>query len=637
MLWLSFMLDVELFGLEPWGFHLVNVLLFSLNAGLLFWLVRRWTGRTGVALAVALLWALHPARVESVAWVVERKDVLSGLFFLLGLGAYVEGRQGRLRAGVALAWLCMALGGAVKQILIVMPAVLMLLDVWPLARTDWDRLGRDGWRLAREKWAFWALALGLACLPIWFHHQDGRLIAVSVQHRLAMIPIHYLFYFQKMLWPSGLAVLQADMVFQWWMFAGGLGILGGGTWGLWRCRARAPWALMGWLWFVGTLFPLSGVVWGGAERLATRFLYVPQIGLLMAAVLSADGFIRARGWRYARAAAACALLVAVWGGLTLRLLPHWRNSQTIFARVLSVNPQSVHAFDNFGRACFLEGKLAEWQKFLEEFRTAHPKNPLAEINAAWWRAAMTGHADESVRILEALTGLDPARQEFWTWIEGKTDNDKLMGSWRDTAGICLRSCGDLKRLQFLRAFWDGKWDERTRGNFLTEMLTAYWAVGRESEAAEIAEELDSICGGEAGSTEKMLGRLLSRWQQGARGYAYICFREHAKRLPQDSVALNNMAWLVATAKPDGLDHAGMDEWPGEALGWAEQALESSGGKVPGVWDTLAAARANAGDFTGAVVAAERALALAAEAGDSMLATKVQARMETYRAGAPWRE
>jgi hypothetical protein len=222
-------------------------------------------------------------------------------------------------------------------------------------------------------------------------------------------------------------------------------------------------------------------------------------------------------------------------------------------------------------------------------------------------------------------------------MEGKTDNDKLLGSWRDNAGICLRNRGDLKLLVSLRAFWAGKWDERTRGNFLTEMLVAYWVAGREAEAAEVAKELDSICGGGAGSTEKMLGRFLSRWQQGARGYAFICFRDYAKRLPQDGVALNNMAWLVATAKPDGLDHAGMDEWPATALAWAEQAKELSGGKVPGVWDTLSAARANAGDFDGAIAAAERALALAAESGDPALAAKLRTRLERYRAGAPWRE
>ena len=136
LLWLSYMLDVELFGLAPWGFHLVNVLLFACNAGLLFWLMGRWTGRWGLALAVASLWALHPARVESVAWIAERKDVLSGLLFLLCLGAYVQSRgRGAERAGWTwVALLCLGLGMLVKPTLVMVPFVLLLLDIWPLGR-----------------------------------------------------------------------------------------------------------------------------------------------------------------------------------------------------------------------------------------------------------------------------------------------------------------------------------------------------------------------------------------------------------------------------------------------------------------------------------------------------------------------
>lgn len=635
LLWMSFMLDVELFGLEPWGFHLVNVVLFALNAGLLFWLARRWTGQTGVALAVALLWAFHPARVESVAWVAERKDVLSGLFFLLGLGAYVEGRRGNLRHGMVWAWLCMAMGGMVKQIVVVMPAVLMLLDVWPLGRTDWNRIGQDGWRLALEKRAFWALALALAFLPVWIHHRDGAMLAVSVHQRLAMIPIHYLFYIQKVVWPSKLAVLQGDLPFRWWTFAGGLGIVGGGTWGLWQFRTRAPWALAGWLWFVGTLFPLSGVVWAGSERLATRFLFVPQIGLLLAGAVSAGQLVRTRGWNWRWGALAGVLLVGTWGGLTMRLLPQWRNSRTIHARVLQINPHSIHAFDNLGKACFEDGKLAEWQEYLESFRRERPGNSVADIHYAWWLAAMLGAPDQGLDVLADLTGLPATRTDFWLWVEGRTKDRKLLGSWRDIAGICLRHQGDLARMESLRADWEGKWDDRTRTNFLTEMLYAYWTAGREAEASALARELGAPSSRIL--TVAMPARFLSRWQQGARGYAFGCFQDYVKWMPNDGMALNNMAWLVATAKPDGLRHARMDEWPSAAVAWAERALELGGEKLPGVWDTLAAARANAGDFAGAVAAAERARALAADANNPALTAKLDQRLAAYRSGQPWRE
>ena len=633
LLWMSFMLDVELFGLEPWGFHLVNVALFALNAGLLFALFRRWTGRTGVALAATLLWALHPARVESVAWVVERKDVLSGLFFLLGLGVYVEGRRGNLRYGSWMAWACMALGGAVKQIVIVMPAVMLLLDIWPLARTDWDRVWKDGWRLAAEKWAFWGLAVVLASLPIWLHHQDDRMLDIPVAHRAAMIPIHYLFYLLKLVWPSGLAVLQGDLPFRWPEFAIGIGFLAGATWALWRFRKEAPWALWGWVWFVGALFPLSGLVWAGAERLATRFLYVPQMGLTLALVLGGAHWCRQRRGRILSGVALVAAVLAAYLGVTLRLLPQWRNSLTLFTRVLQVNPDSVHGFDNLGRAHFEAGRLVEWQNYLEDFRARHSGNSMADIQYAWWMAAMIGDVEASWIAMEKLTGLERSDPDFWLWLEGKTNDKMLLGTWRDVAGICLREAGDLERMEHLRRRWDGAWDERTRINFLAEMLYVCWSAGREAD--DLARETGALSG--ALLRAQMPARFAERWQQGARGYAFACFQDYARWVPGDGLALNNMAWLVATAKPDGLRHAQMDEWPAAAVAWAERALEASGGAVPAVWGTLAAARANAGDFAGAQTAAERALALADAAGDRDLAAKFQAQREAYRAGRPWRE
>ena len=632
LLWMSFMLDVECFGLDPHGFHLVNVALFALNAGLLFALFRRWTGRTGVAVAATLLWALHPARVESVAWVVERKDVLSGLFFLLGLGAYVEGRQGRLRAGLGLAWLCMALGGAVKQILIVMPAVLMLLDVWPLARTDWDRIGRDAWRLAREKWAFWGLAAFLAFLPPWLHHQDGAMLDVPFSKRLAMIPIHYVFYLKKTLWPTGLAVLQGDLPFRWPAFALGIGLVAGATWGLWRVRKAAPWALWGWVWFVGALFPLSGLVWAGAERLATRFLYVPHMGLALAAAL---GAAHAGRNRRGLAAAAALVVLAVYLGATLRLLPFWRDSRTLFARVLQLNPESVHGFDNLARAYFDEGRFAEWQAYLEDFRARRPGNVVAAVHYAWWQAAMLGDAETAWATLEHLTGLPRTNPDFWLWLETRTNDKMLLGTWRDVAGICLREAGDLERMERLWQRGQGQWDERTRMNFLAEMLYACWSAGRETQADALARETGAVSG--ALLRAQMPARFAERWQQGARGYAFACFRDYARWVPGDGLALNNMAWLVATARPDGLRHARMDEWPAAAVAWAERALEASGGAIPAVWGTLAAARANAGDFAGAQAAAEQAMALADAAGDRGQMAKFQAQREEYRAGRPWRE
>ena len=180
-----------------------------------------------------------------------------------------------------------------------------------------------------------------------------------------------------------------------------------------------------------------------------------------------------------------------------------------------------------------------------------------------------------------------------------------------------------------------QWDARTRMNYLAEMLYACWSDGRETQADALARETGAVSGPLLRA--QMPARFAERWQQGARGYAFACFRDYARWVPGDGLALNNMAWLVATARPDGLRHARMDEWPAAAVAWAERALEASGGAIPAVWGTLAAARANAGDFAGAQAAAEQAMALADAAGDRGQMAKFQAQREEYRAGRPWRE
>ena len=635
LLWLSFMVDVEMFGLEPWGFHLVNVMLLALNAGLLFVLFARWTGRAGVAMAAALLWMLHPTRVESVAWAVERKDVLSGLLLLLGLGAYVEAHRSQWRGGLWLAWLFMALGGATKQILIVMPALLMLLDIWPLQRTSWDRIWRDGWRLGLEKWAFWGLALALAVVPVWLHRQDGALLESSFLERARMIPQHYLFYLQKTIWPTGLSVLLGNLDFRWSGLLLSCGIFGGLTWALWRCRKAAPWALWGWVWFVGALFPLSGWVWAGAEKLAARFMYVPHMGLALAVGLAAaHGCSR---WRTARpwAVAGLVLVLAAYAGMTLYLLPFWRNNLTLFPRVLQGNPQSVHGFDNLAKAYYEVGRYADWQAYLDDFRAQHPRNMIADIHHAWWSAAMLGDVEKSIEAIESLTGGSRDDPVFWAWLETRTNDKLLLGSWRDTAAIYLRVTGRLEALRRSYEESHGRWDERTRINVVAELLYGYWVAGRDEEAGAFAQEIG------LGPAElwraQMLRRFMERWQGGARGYAFECFAAYARRMPQDGMALNNMAWLVATAKPDGLRHVRMEEWPAAAVVWAQQAIENGGRNIAAVWGTLAAARANADDFTGAQAAAKQALALATAAGNMSAINRLQAQLAEYQAGRPWRE
>ena len=638
LLWMSFMLDVELFGLESWGFHLINVLLFSLSAGIWFGVVWRWTGRTGLALAAAALWTFHPSRVESVVWVVERKDVLSGFFFLLCLWAYVRGREGgRLPGGWT--WVSagfLLLGMLAKPVLVMVPFVLLLLDAWPLGRVPWGgrALFRELPTLIAEKWPYGLVAFGIGAIAWWAGPATPQ---PSWSYRLATIPINYSTYLRQTVWPVGLSVLCPRPGFSIALLGLSLVVLGGVTAWTWSQRRRHPAIVVGWLWFGIMLIPSIGFFWfGTTEGNGVRFSYLPHMGLMLAGVAGADAFIRWRGWPWRRATVGCVLLAVIWGGMTASLMTHWSGNRKLYARVLQINPNSAHAFEGLGNACYEEGRLAEWQAFLENFRRTWSKNPIVDIHYAWWKAAVLGRTDASVEVLEQLTGLDSSDSDFWTWVDQRTNGEQLLGSWRDTAAICLRQKGDLERMENLQTIWKDGWDERTRKNYLCELQTAYWLAGRDAEAAMLGRELEEESRA-IGLADLIQERFQSRWRQGARGYAFEGFVALAQRRRADGMALNNMAWLVATAEPDGLDHARMEEWPATAVAWAEAAIELGGEEFAGAWDTLAAARANAGDFEGAVAAAERAMDLAKRSGEWALADKVQRRLDGYRSGRPWRE
>lgn len=647
LLWMSFMVDWEVSGGLPWSFHLQNVFWFALNVGLLYALAWRWTGRRRwVALAAALLWLTHPARVESVAWVVERKDVLSGFFFLLGLGLYVEARRGRgavrpeeggaasapfgVRHGVELAWLCMLLGGMAKQIVIVFPAALVLLDVWPLNRTTWGRLWRDVWRLVFEKWAFWALAVGYAILPIAFHVATDAVISVSAGHRALMIPNHYLFYFGKLLWPTGLMPLQADLPFSWIHTAAGAAVIFGGMAALWPLRRRAPWALWGWLWFIGLLFPLSGVVWAGQERLATRFFYIPHIGLSVAIALAAAALAH-RGRAARRTVAGIlAAVVALGTGLSLDTLRHWKTSEEFALRVLECHP-------GHPTACWLGGdahlERGDWVKAADAYsigvlqaedincfmRLCYLQNSMGrpDLTKDLWGqyAVMDGE-----KLREEYDNEHINREMLWRlyaqWLYDDGQTDKAMNAFRKGMEFAKDSPDSFIAVEYIRAGLE---------------------TGRTNEVADAIAAVKDAKGIEIREWRDLLPFYEQLWLTGAFGAAFRFFDAYAMCHPDDARALNNMAWLLGTTKTNGLDHVGLPDWPAAAVAWAEEANRLNGESRATNWDTVGAARANARDFPGAVRAAEKALGLARSVNDRALADEIEDRLALYRVGKDWKD
>jgi protein O-mannosyl-transferase len=408
--WLSHLADVVLFGLKAGGHHGTSLLLHGANAVLLFLLLQRLTGAFWRSVCVAALFALHPLHVESVAWVAERKDVLSTLFFLLTLWTYAgyarrsvisgqwsvasseasaapgvddrqpatdHGRAGRPTAFVFyLASLgCFALGLMSKPMLVTLPFVLLLLDFWPLQRLQRSTLPR----LVIEKAPF--LALSTASSVITFVIQRGAgavssLEALPLGFRVFNALVSYVRYVLKMVCPARLAVFYPAPA-EWpavWIGAAALALAGVSVLAI-RWARRAPWFAFGWLWYLGTLVPVIGIVQVGQQAMADRYSYIPLIGLFVA-VAWAGGEAAARWpgtkvWLAAGAAAgiaACALL-------TWKQTGYWRNSASLFAHALAVTRDNAVAHNNLGVVSLEEGKLAAAERHFAEAVRLKPNYP----------------------------------------------------------------------------------------------------------------------------------------------------------------------------------------------------------------------------------------------------------------------
>ena len=318
------------------------------------------TGSRWRSLFVAALFAWHPLRVESVAWITERKDVLSGLFFLLALWTYVRHAEkpSLLKLGGVTALTLMGLMS--KAILIVLPPLLLVLDGWPLRRAGdpWGKGAWTAWRpLLLEKAPLFALVLVFVLLNLQNHHIDVAGGNLTWPLRLSLIAPNYWVYLGKIFWPANLAILYPEFDVANWPKAfaalAGLGML---TLALYRVRRQAPYALAGWLWFLVALLPVIRGVRLGLAGYADRFVYLPSIGLAVALVWGVAAAAERFRLRWG-AVAGGVLVLAALAVATARELPVFRDSGTVFRQALSIRPAHPAALLNYGVWKFAEGDL----------------------------------------------------------------------------------------------------------------------------------------------------------------------------------------------------------------------------------------------------------------------------------------
>lgn len=391
--WLSHMTDAQVFGQDAAGPHWINVAFHTANTLLLFLLLYRITGASWRSAMVAALFAWHPLHVESVAWVSERKDVLSTLFLLLSLWFYTEYKHARQSKPAPrrvvfvyiTAFVCFLLGLLSKPMLVTLPFLLLLLDVWPLQRISLRRdAGRDWAALLWEKWPFFALGFAFCLVTFWAQKKGGAVASLDhlpLDVRIANAVVAYATYLRKMAWPTDLAVFYPHPgLWPWGVITASAVLLTGITSVvIWQAKAR-PWLLCGWLWYVGTLVPVIGLVQVGDQAYADRYTYVPLIGIFVAIAWEAHAWGSARPRLNLWTRLTLALAVFACCMLTHRQLQHWRSAEALFRHALTVTKDNYVAHNNLANALVTAGRTDEARFHFESALTILPSYEAAHLN-----------------------------------------------------------------------------------------------------------------------------------------------------------------------------------------------------------------------------------------------------------------
>src|SRR3989440_7875239 len=412
---LSHMLDCQMYGATPAGHHFTNVLLHTVTTILLFLVLWSSTAALWQSAFVATVFAIHPLHVESVAWIAERKDVLSGVFFMLTLLAYLHYTRAPSIGRYLTVALVVALGLMSKPMLVTLPFVLLLLDYWPLGRFDAHRsnTGRQVLQLVMEKIPL--IALSAVSSLITFLAQRGAIgwtEQLPMSERITNAFVAYVVYIRQMVWPTELAVFypHPENRLPIWEVSLALIILVGIMAAAFVLRKRAPYLVTGWLWYLGMLVPVIGLLQVGWQGHADRYTYLPQIGLYIAVTWALTDLIRS--WRFQRTALSAAALIVI-GALSWRgwlQTSYWRDSETLFTHALAVTSNNDVALNNLGIIFLDKGQLEDAISKLQAAIDLRPENAPAHDNLA--KALLKkGQVAEATVHYRKFLELEPANVE----------------------------------------------------------------------------------------------------------------------------------------------------------------------------------------------------------------------------------
>ena len=615
LLWLSYMADVELFGTAPFGFHFTNILLHAANAALLFWFLVRMTGAPWRSFFAAALFALHPLRVESVAWITERKDVLSGLFFMLALLAYVRQVAQPSRTRFWILHGLVLLGLMAKSILIILPVLLLLLDYWPLKRAHllWGAGAWPQWRpLLVEKRLLFGLAAVFTALTLLTHGTVSENTPVtSLGHRLGLVGPNYWQYLAQVIWPARLSLLHPPAEYS--RLAGLLAPLSllAITGLLIRTRHKKPYLLVGWMWFLLALFPvIRGVRFDEQSAFSDRYTYLPGIGLALLVCWEAAAWTAGRRGRILAAGMlGCAALLACGWSTAVRL-PDWRDSLTMFSRLIQFAPADPHVNNSYGFELLKQGRIEESLPYFRQAAALRPKTSPAVLNLA-------NALGRLGRFDEMLAWLHTARAR------GFPDLDEIKAL---TGSALLGADRPAEALPFLRE--SIRWKPADPA-WRVELVRALYESGQPEAALEEIRRLREMGIHHIRDFDSLAEHYAGSWRLGNAEHAWYFFRNNLRHQPDHIALLNNAAWLLATMDSPPAP-------PAVALEYARHAASLTANADPAILDTLAAALAATGGFAEARQTANRASALARSQGLEALAGQIEIRAAAYARLQPWR-
>ena len=680
--WLSHMLDCQFFGLNPFWHHMTNLLFHVVNSLLLFGVLKKMTGAVWRSGFVAAVFALHPVHVESVAWIAERKDVLSGFFWMLTIAAYIRYVERPAIGRYVLVFLVFGLGLMAKPMLVTLPFVLLLLDYWPLNRIQrkYERnTGTSIRRLIVEKIPLLFLVGVSSAITYVAQRSGGAVVTVEnvpLAYRVFNALVSYIRYFGKMIYPERLAALypHPGNSLAMWQPIACFAVLSLVSLAVIYFGRRQRYLAVGWFWYIGTLVPVIGLVQVGSQAIADRYTYIPSIGIF---ILLAWGVTElSLKWRHSKTI--CRIIAGVLLVLLLVLtriqVRHWRDNLTLYGHALAViknnypmyynygyelektgrvedailsykkavriAPDHFNAHSNLGALLCKQGKFSEALKHFQ--RAVQIKPNLAKTyNNLGALFARQRKFDEAITYYQQALQINgnyaTTHYNLATAFQAQKKFDEAIKHFKDALRIEPDHLNAMVNLGYL-LLRKGKFDEAIP--YLTEALQirpdlarAQYDVGRAHagkgaphEAIKYFKETIRLDPNYA-PAHYNLAKILSN--DGKVSEAIWHFREALRLKPDWIIVMNDLAWFLATSKSDELRDTT------EAIRLGERVCELTKYKNPTMLDTLAAAYAADGRFPEAVTTAQKALGLAKSAGEAKLADQIQERLLLYKSSQPY--